>query len=564
MNQFKVFLVLTILLVATAEYLHAQDLSEGFKNKQPVKISGALDIRSIMYNSQGIAARRSPFTYIFNTNATLELYQVSIPFAITFSEQERAVSQPFNQFGLSPKYKWVQVHLGYRNLNFSPYTLAGHTMLGGGFELTPKNWRIGFMYGRLNKATTIDTSTGIVQPYSFSRKGIAAKIGYGTNERNIELSMLSAKDDSNSIQKNIPDTLRTVNPAGNAVFSLRGIFTFYKKLFVEADAGSSVYTYDVGSQLGASDDLEKINSYSKGLVRINTTTQANFAYTASIGYKEKNWSIKASYRHIDPEFQSMGAYFFQNDLENYTIGGSFNALKNKLRFNGSIGQQKDNLRKQKTAQTTRLIGNANLSVDFTDRLGIDASYINYSANATPNIVNVNNKYMLAQTTHNASITPRYILSKTKVTHVVIASYNYSVLNDQNKETSVFNNINTNVIFLTYSFTQNKSGFNITTGINQASTKFYTGTVNNYGGTISTSKNFLKSRLQSGISVSYSRTDQFGAASVINSGLNASYSAGKHNKFGLRYNLLYNQPDKVTIGNPKYTENTAELAYTLNF
>lgn len=560
-NKYAVLLIVCIILMNTVQ---AQDIDQAFKSKNPISCNGSVDLMGIGYSSNGIPARRSPFTYLFNANAELNLYQVSIPFAITYSELERSVSQPFNQFGLSPKYKWVQAHLGYRNINFSPYTLAGHTLLGAGVELTPNKFRIGFMYGRLNKATTIDTATGIVQPYSFSRKGYAIKLGYGTAERNIELSCLSAKDDSTSVLKDIPDTLRTVNPAANAVFSIKGTYSFFKKMFIDIDGGASVYTYNIGSQLGASEDLDKVNSYSKQFVRINITTQANFAYTGSIGYKEKNWSVKASYRHIDPEFQSMGAYFFQNDLENYTLGTTFNAFKSKLRFSGSIGMQKDNLRQQKTAQTKRVIGNVNLSADLTNSLGIDISYINFSANAAPSIVNINNKFLLAQTTHNASLTPRYIIANVNYTHVVVASYNYATLIDRNQETSLYNEIKSQVIFVTYSLTKNINGLNFTIGLNQANTQFFNGTVNNYGANTSLGKSFLKNKMQAGMSLSYSRTDQFGAASVINSGLNGSYNILKHHKLRLRYAMLYNKPDNISLTSPSYSEHTAELAYSLNF
>lgn len=542
----------------------AQDIEESLKKDKPVSYSGSLDLRAIGYSASGITPRRSPFMYILNGNAEVNLYGLSVPFSITLSEQERNVRQPFNQFGVSPKYKWAQLHLGYRNITFSPYTLAGYTMLGAGLELTPGKLRFGFMYGRLNRATAIDTATGVVQPYSFSRKGYAVKLGYGSEQRNFELSYLSAKDDSNSVRKDIPDSMRTVNPAGNAVVGIHSIYTFAKKLFVEVDGGASVYTYNIGSKLGQGEDLDKINSYTKGIVTVNATTQINLAYSGSIGYKAKNWSVKGSYRHIDPEFQSMGAYFFQNDIESYTLGTNLSLLKSRLRFSGSIGFQNDNLRKQKTASTTRIIGNANLSYDINDKLGFEASYINFSANAAPQVVSVNNKYMLAQTTHNISLTPRYILTAVNYTHVLVASYNYSTLNDHNTETSLFNNINTNVIFLTYSITQNKTGITLTASANKTNTKFYTGLVNNYGGSLGVSKTFFATKLQTGLTLSYSRTDQFGAATVSNIGLNASYAITRHHKFSLRYTMLNNKPDAVTTTSTAYTEHTGEIAYILSF
>jgi Secretion system C-terminal sorting domain len=310
----KIISITLLGIVLSVSGSHAQDLEKDFDPKHPVKCQGTLDLRGIGYTADGIKARRSPFSYLFDGNAEVNVYGVALPFAFTISDQQRDIRQPFNQFGISPKYKWVQVHLGYRNVTFSPYTLAGYTMLGVGAELTPGKFRFGFMYGRLSKATAIDTTTGTVKPYAFSRKGYAVKMGYGTDDNNVEISYLSAQDDSNSINKNIPDSLRTITPASNAVFGIRSITTFAKKFFIEVDGGASVYTYNMGSQISISKAYDdNLNNYVKqaltagsSIISLNATTQVNFAYTGSIGYKAKLWSIKASYRHIDPEFQSMG------------------------------------------------------------------------------------------------------------------------------------------------------------------------------------------------------------------------------------------------------------------
>lgn len=556
-------LILAIPLILQTNIVLAQDIEESSKEK-PFAISGNIDLRGIGYAASGIPDRRKPFSYFLNGNTDIRLYGISIPFSVTISEQDRQIRQPFNQYGLSPNYKWATLHLGYRNITFSPYTLAGYTMLGAGLELTPGKLRFGFMYGRLNRATNIDTATGVLRPYSFSRKGYAVKLGYGKDEKMIELSYLTAKDDSTSVKSSIPDSLRTVTPAANAVFSIRVVYTFAKKLFVEADAGASLYTYNTGSTLGAGAELEKVNSYTKNIVIVNASSQANIAYTGAIGYKEKNWSVKLSYRHIDPEFQSMGAYFFNSDVESYSIAPAFSILKNKIRFNGSIGLQYDNLRKQKTATTQRVIGSANLAYDITDKLGLDASYINFSTNAAPTVVNVNNKYLLAQTTHNVSVTPRYVLANEKHVHVILLSYNYSSLVDANADTKLYNTITTGILFLTYSITINKSGLTVTAGLNSSRNKFYTGNIRNNGITLGVSKNFLKDKLQLSTTESYTLTNQFGGGSVLNAGLNASYTVTKHHKFSLRYSMLINNSKVSTASNQSFTEHTAEAGYLFTF
>ncbi|MET0392217.1 MAG: hypothetical protein ABW019_03710 [Chitinophagaceae bacterium] len=541
---------------------NAQDLAT-IAGQKPFTVAGSLDLRGIFYHAQGIPARRPPFSYLLSGSPVFSLYGISIPVSFSISEQQRDFRQPFNQFGLSPTYKWIAVHGGYRNIEFSPYTLAGYTMLGGGIELTPGRFRFGAMYGRLNKATEIDTTTGALQPYSFSRKGYALKAGYGSDEKFIELSFLSAHDDSTSVQKSIPDSVKTITPAANAVASIRGAWNMARKFYFEADAGISVYTYNTGSTIGNPADLQKISKAFKSIVPVNASSQANLAYSAGITYKAANYSLKLTYRYVDPEFQSMGAYFFNNDFRNITLSPEFSVANRTVRFNGSIGLQKDNLRKQKEQTTTRVIGSANVSWDITSRLGIDANYVNYSTKAAPQVVLVNNKYLLAQTSHNLSATPRYIVTNDRHTHVVLLSYNYSTLVDFNPDTKELNHIRTGVGFLNYNLNFNKTGWSVSAGLNRSINKYYSGKALIYGFSLGGSKNFLQNRLQLATTNSFSIVKQMGSAIVINAGLTGAYNLAAQHRFSARWNLLANRPETIVI-DPRFTENTAELGYTWTF
>src|SRR5579872_5378174 len=172
-----------LLLLSTIGFLglliHAQAQDLGTASQHPFTMAGSMQLRGIYYNASGISGRRDPYSYIFSGNLNPTIYSISMPLNFTVSQQENSLSQPFHQFGISPHYKWITVHLGYRSISFSPYTLAGYTMLGAGFELHPGKFRAGFMYGRLNRATALDTSTQSLVPVSFTRKAFAARIGYG-------------------------------------------------------------------------------------------------------------------------------------------------------------------------------------------------------------------------------------------------------------------------------------------------------------------------------------------------------------------------------------------------
>jgi len=73
----------------------------------------------------------------------ITVYGIVLPFSFRLSEQQRDFRQPFNQFGVSPYYKWAKLHLGYRSHNWSTYALAGHSITGVGLELTPGKFQVG-------------------------------------------------------------------------------------------------------------------------------------------------------------------------------------------------------------------------------------------------------------------------------------------------------------------------------------------------------------------------------------------------------------------------------------
>ena len=555
-------LIYVILIVLCCPPLFAQDLAQ-ITQQKPVTISGGIDLRGIAYSATGIAPRRNPFSYIISGNTNIGLYSINIPLSFTLSEQDRSFSQPFNQFGLSPTYKWLTLHFGYRNLSFSPYTLDGHTMLGTGFELNPGKFHVAVMYGRLNRATTVDTAFGTLQPFSFSRKGLAVKMGIGDEKSYFTVSVLNAKDDSSSVSVN-PATKSIVQPSANTVASMAWRVQFAGKLFIEADGGASLWTDDIGSKLNVTDSSAWVSTARK-VMPINGSTSFYLAGRAATGFTSRVFSLKLEYKYVDPQFRSMGVYYFNNDVKNYTISPSLNLFKNKLRLFGSIGRQEDNVRQQKQATTARTIGMANLSLDVTRRFGFDAGFTNFSSNSRPSVVLVQNKYLLANSNSNISFTPRYIYSNPKYSHIIIASYNRSNLTDDNAVTQTTNNITTEIMLLNYTCTIIKRGLSITGGFTKATNTLATGNFNNQSYTASLNKNWLKGKLLASLSNTYTVSKgPSGQVNIYNMMLNGVYQPSRHHRLNIRYNMLNNKPAAANGTQLKFLENTSELGYTLSF
>ncbi|WP_218127177.1 hypothetical protein [Catalinimonas alkaloidigena] len=554
--------------------LPAQDLAT-LGQQKPLTLTGGLSVRTVFYQAHGIEARRKPFSYVVSGAPVLSVYGWSIPVSFVFSEQERSFRQPFNQFGMSPTYKWLTFHAGYRNLQFSPYTLAGHTILGGGVEATPGILRFGFVYGRLQRATAVDTTSGSLEPFAYTRRGYALKLGIGKGGRSLDFSLMKGKDDSTSVEHaplmSYALNQRPVTPAENTVFGVSVRLPFLRTFFWEADGGLSFYTRHLGSSVAldsAETLLPSLLTHTLGrLMHINGTSEFYSAYQTSVGYRGKGFSLRVQYRRVDPGYQSMGAYFFNNDVENLTLAPSFVMLKQRVRFSGSVGVQRDNLQQQKQATSRRVIGAANLSADITEQLGLDINFTNFSTNQRARTILIADSFLLAQTTRNLSITPRYIVTHETTSHALMLSYNRTSLLDQNPRSEADNTLQSSNAFLNYQLTFVQRGLSLSANLNRTQLKRAAGVDGNRGVTLNASQRLADNRLSVGVNASFLRSlQQNQPGKILNQGVRLDWQAHPMHRFNALVNLIGNYPDAPTAEsyNRRYTEFRGELGYHFSF
>jgi hypothetical protein len=563
------YLIFSVLTLGTVK---AQELSS-IKNQKPFELKGGLDLRGIYYNAQGISSRYKPTSYVLSGNPVLSFYGFKVPISFTVGNQGKNFRQPFNQFGASPSYKKLKLHAGYRNINFNPYTLGGHTMLGAGLEATPGKLRLGFMYGRLNKATALDPTTLNLQPVTFSRLGWAAKIGLGTASNFFDISVLKAKDDANSLDNEVlkkyyNSTRPSVFAANNLALGLNFRFTVAKNLFFEGDAGSSLYTRDSKSGIAIGEENTSILNTLKKVVNVNGTSGFYTAFQSGIRYKAKNFGLKINYRRIDPDYKTMGAYFFQNDIQNITLAPNFSVFKNKIRFNASAGLQQDNLKKLKTATSKKIIALGNLGMDFTKNIGLDISYSNFNNNQTPTTVRFADTLRITQTTENLSIMPRFMFMGPKINHVIMLSGSVMKLDDFNNfyaSDALSRNMNNQNYFANYSLTFNEMGLTVYSNLNSSTLEAANIKESNQGLTLGGSKGFLKNKLNANFSAGYILGDRNAEKSTItNSNLQVSYQVSKNHRLSLNGMFLNTKPKSETSSIQKFSETRAEIGYGFNF
>ncbi len=556
-----------LILILTALFpvaLSAQNLEDLSKQK-PFSLSGGLTARTIFYDANGIPNRRQPFSYIFTGSPIISiLNSFTIPLSFTYSEQDRSFRQPFNQFGMSPYYKWITIHAGYRNINYSQFTLAGHTILGAGVELHPGIFKFGFITGRFNRATPVDTSSRSFQPFTYSNHGSAGKIGIGKGSDFFEVSMLKAKDDSSSVHPR-SEFMGTVTPAENVVIGINGQVKFLKAFTFAIEAATSLYTRNLNNTTALSDSANKgFTKILGSFINTNSTTERYNALQTSLGFRQKIFSARLQYRRVDPDYKTMGAYFFNSDIENITFAPSLNLLKNKFRFGGSIGFQHDNLKKQKQTTSSRIIGSSNLSAELNEHFGIDLTYSNYSNTQLRKTILLGNTFRIAQVSKNYSFTPRYILANEKFVHSVIFSANYNIFSSVDKTIDNLKDTKSNNYFLNYQVTLVPKNLTYTFNLNYTDVKSGSYEDGNYGVTLGVSKVMNNSKLTAAWLGSFLKgLHGQSTGLILNQNVNVNYRINKHHSFGTTISYINNQSQQTLI-TPTYSEWQSDLNYRYVF
>jgi hypothetical protein len=368
----KLCLCLTLTALLSALNGFAQNL-EKIGKKDMITIGGGLQLNSIFYDAQGFDARRDPFAWYFNGNVAVNILDVSLPFTFSYTNNQASYTQPFNMQSVHPTYKWVKGHFGITSVNYSPFTLAGHVFAGGAIELTPKNMEFAAMYGRLKKSVAFDSSSLANESASFQRMGLAGKIGFRSEQVSLSATYFHAYDDATSLL--IFPAASFLAPMENTAASIQSNIKFFKKFQLDIDAAMSGLTRNIFSK----EETTDFTGWQKWMLTTRSTTTFKQAKKFAFGYADKIFSLKLQYEHVDPDYQSLGAYFFNNDLQNITIQPSVRLLKGKLNIQSNVGRQRNNLDGLQAATSFRWVGSLNAAFQTVKGFSATASYSNFAA-----------------------------------------------------------------------------------------------------------------------------------------------------------------------------------------
>jgi hypothetical protein len=431
-NSYSLAIVLFILFApAKAQNLDNLSLKKG------LKLSGGVNMSNIFYTSTDTIKRRDPYQFIINGNLNLNLFGYDMPFTFSYSNSQKSYTQPFNRFSFSPQYKWIKTYIGYTSMTFSPYTLAGYGFLGGGVELSPKHWRVSMMAGRLNKPIEYDPLNSSAIP-AFRRMGYGLKVGYDKGTSNISANVFTAKDDPSSIKNRPPDG--SLHPMQNLAFGLSGHTSLFTHIILDGEYSVSVLNTDLGLKTQQTDSTGAVENTDPSLSLKTSGTKRFSAYSGGIGYQSQPFGLMFRYERVAPGYQSLGGYYFNNDMENFTLAPNLRLFEGKLSIAGNGGIQHNNLNHTLQSTSKRWVGAGNVTYSPSTHWNASFNYSNFSnytkikPQTDPFYHNDMDSLNFYQVTNSVNSAVNYNFGKKESPHNLMLSASYQKMNEVSSNT----------------------------------------------------------------------------------------------------------------------------------
>jgi hypothetical protein len=537
------------------------DIKDIFK-QDPLSITGGIGSSFVFYDAKGIKSRRDPFYWALNGNLNISILgKISCPFTFTMTQQDKKLtnglnkfSQPFNQFGLSPHYKWLTLHAGFRSMEFSEYSLNGTLFLGGGIEVKPEKRIISgsAAFGRFLKAIPTGGLQGVtVGLPAFERWGGAIKLKVGTDANYGELVYFNAKDNVRSIPF---DTSNNISPSENQIFGITTAQRILKVINVQGSFHYSMYTANTYLPISKIERFTYINK----IYNPRASSRYNSAANLSIDWDFVKFKIGGKFKRIDPDYASLGSLFIANDVQEVSATFSSQLFNKKVSLSLNLGTMRNNLDQKQIATQRRIAGSGNLNYLISKNWNASFGYNSFSSNTIAIQDVFYDSIKLIQVNETSTFSTVYNFGNTLKQSVNLnATYQESGGNKQALNTLfLFNpayNLSITKLDLTFtlssSFTQNR-GLGLTT--------------TNFGPGFGITKSFLKKKIKVNVNGSFQGSQQQKVKTNENYVLSSSISYSPHKSHSLKINYAFLNKKAIVVGAQEFTENRLTINYNYTF
>lgn len=572
----KTFSLITLFLSAcaltNAQQIDIESFKDVFKAK-PVKFNGGISAGSMFYNGSGNTGRQ-PFTWYLQGNANANILgKVNLPFSFNFTNAGSGFSYPVmpNRLSLHPTYKWISGHIGDVSMSFSPYTLNGHQFRGAGVDLSFNGpLKVSAMAGRLQRAVEYDSTNKNALP-AYERMGYGIKTVYEKRWWRAGINAFYAKDNAGSLSYP-PDSLQ-IYPQKNLAIAYELGLKPFRGMEISAELASSAITRDTRTN-NIKEQTSGDDGLMTNLINGNSSTSVYQAFKGQLNYTFLKSTIGLGYERVNPGYTTLGAYYFNSDLENITVNLAQSLLKDKANIAVNIGSQRDNLNGQKESATRRLVGSVNVNYMPMERLQTSASYSSFQTymNIRPQFDYINNVSPIqnfdtlnfTQLSQNASLMVNYITRRDEVQNQYL-NVNATFQDASDEQGGVVGKGNSSQFYnlaTAYGFLFLKKGLSVTMAYNVSYNTIARNDFITQGPTVSANAKLFQKKLSTGFSSSYNTSASQGSrqSSVFSIRFNAAYTLLK--KHNINCSLINQYRTVVNKENTK--DFTGTLGYSFAF
>ncbi|MBO4328418.1 MAG: hypothetical protein J5831_03285 [Bacteroidales bacterium] len=422
----------------------------------PLTVSGTVGTQVTSSWNNADLHYNSPFSTIAYANATFNVYGIAVPMSVNLinvSSDPFHFSKPNFTINFTPTWKKFTFYLGTACMNFSNYTYNGISFDGAGVEYRGNKFRFGGFYGNFDHATTFRTelddrdaitylsdsllgmnNVAYTTYPTFKRRAYAAHVAFGSLRNYVDLSILHAADDLNSLpsqwymyqvySSSDIDTLlierdSTIKGKENLALGLKGHFTIGKHVMFEANLGTSLYTPDITREEivigGEGDGIELANRLmgglrKTGLYNIRYGSEVRFAGDALLNLNFSPVAATFTYRFVQPDYTSLGANGFNQNAQVYGTRVSTSLLDNTafLTVNGYL--QRDNLDKKQLYMNQVGSYSVNWNNYFGENISLSAMYNGVTQKMFDGVMVIPEEVRINRIAHTFDLSPSYLLS----------------------------------------------------------------------------------------------------------------------------------------------------------
>jgi hypothetical protein len=548
-------------LLMIVEGVTAQDLGNVGKPLD-FSVKGGIQVTSNFYSAKGIPNRTSPFAWSISGSPTVQIGEIRLLFSFSFHDQKFGYGTPFNKFGVSPYYKWVKLLLGWRTMNFSPYSFQGKSFLGAGLELTPGKFRFSTFRGTLrNPFAQADTLIyGAYLVDSYTRKAHGMKIGYGSAQSSIDFYYVKVKDDITTITDPPLNADYELDPSDNIVIGTSYKITAFKKLEWAANINLSSFTDN--QSLGETIIDDPLLSFVNDLLVVNSSTQVSLAGDMSLGLNLQNVRLGLKYRRVEPQYRALGISYIQSDIQSFIGSASVSVMKRKMLISVKGGIEQTNLRDLDYLGRQRIIQDAQVQYIPSKSWQWIGQWSNYQYETQDGLIELNDTLRLVNVTRQSGL----IINHTGQGEVwqtgFSASLHRQAIRDQSPIASLGSDINSTQGQLSIKVNYLPFELRCTPAVFYAQYQFPGRTQERYGLGLQVQKSFMDRKINAGVQFRIARNDvdQLRNGHTTTLRLNGSWQLEKGHSLAASISLM----DKASTLSPSYSESRSTLSYAYRF